>query len=429
MKKLQSIKLLSKTTFFYLVFTFLAFFLSAVFLIRDAEDFINEELEHRYNYTERKIRRHLGDEPSSLKIPRNAVLSQLAFTPEPATNPVYSDTLIFNSEIEEMQLYRKKTIIFEEKGVYYKLAITKSLQDFYRLKNDIFGALIPAFVILAIAIILFSSFLSGSLFKPFNKILLQMRTYKVGSEAGFKSVRTTTSEFKKMQQLYHEMVGRIEHDYRNLKEYTENMAHEIQTPLTVIRNKTESLIADEAIMNQHASTVKIIYDETNHISKLGNTLNLLTKIENQEFHNAEHISTRAVIKKHLESISEVARLKSLTIEKELSEKHVLFIDPFLLDIMFKNLLRNALRYGSQDGPIRIKTADDSFSLSNYGSPLEEGHERLFERFFRENGTRTSQGLGLSLVKKICDLNNLTISYMYEDNQHLFTIITNDQDLS
>jgi signal transduction histidine kinase len=225
------------------------------------------------------------------------------------------------------------------------------------------------------------------------------------------------------------MVGRIEHDYRNLKEYTENMAHEIQTPLTVIRNKTESLIADEAIMNQHASTVKIIYDETNHISKLGNTLNLLTKIENQEFHNAEHISTRAVIKKHLESISEEARLKSLTIEKELSEKHVLFIDPFLLDIMFKNLLRNALRYGSQDGPIRIKTADDSFSLSNYGSPLEEGHERLFERFIRENGTRTSQGLGLSLVKKICDLNNLTISYMYEDNQHLFTIITNDQDLS
>jgi signal transduction histidine kinase len=425
MKKFQSIKLLSKTTFFYLVFTFLAFFLSAVFLIREAEEFINEELEHRYNHTERKIRRQIEEENSPVKIPNNTVLTKLTYTSDLPTEPVYSDTLFFNSEAEEMQLYRKKTTIFEVGGGYYKLSITKSLQDFYRLKNDIFGALIPAFVFLAIAIILFSSFLSGSLFKPFNKILSQMRTYKVGSEAGIKTVRTTTSEFRKMQQLYHEMVARIEHDYRNLKEYTENMAHEIQTPLTVIRNKTENLIADEKLMEQHASSVKIIYDETNHISKLGNTLNLLTKIENQEFSNAEHIPTRAVIEKHLESISEVARLKSLKVEKELSEQYILFIDPFLLDILLKNLLRNALRYGSQEGPIRIKTTAKSFSVSNYGSPLEEGHERLFERFFRENGTRTSQGLGLSLVKKICDLNNLIISYKYENNQHLFTVVTND----
>jgi signal transduction histidine kinase len=256
-----------------------------------------------------------------------------------------------------------------------------------------------------------------------------MRTYQVGSEDSINQVKTTTSEFRKMQRLFHEMVDRIEHDYRNLKEYTENMAHEIQTPLTIIRNKTENLFADEVLMEKHASTVKIIYDETNHISKLGNTLNLLTKIENQEFSNAEHIATQAVIEKHLESISEVVRLKSLKIEKDLSEKHVLFIDPFLLDIMLKNLLRNALRYGSQEGPIRIKTTADRFSLSNYGSPMGEGQERLFERFFRGNGSQASQGLGLSLVKKICDLNHLTVSYIYENNQHTFTIITNNQDLS
>jgi signal transduction histidine kinase len=424
MKILQSIKLLSKTTLFYLVFTFLAFFLSAVFLTREAEEFINDELEHRFSYIEKKIRRQISEGKSPIKIPYSAVLSQLAYKSELTTKPAYSDTLIYNSEIEEMQLFRKKTIFFKEGNAYYKLAITKSLEDFYRLKNDIFGALIPAFVILAVAIILFSSLLSTSLFKPFNKILSQMRTYKVGSETDIKSVNTTTTEFRKMQQLFREMVDRIEHDYRNLKEYTENMAHEIQTPLTIIRNKTENLIADEALMEQQASTVKIIYDETNHISKLGNTLNLLTKIENQEFSNAERIPTRAIIEKHLDSISEVARLKSLKVEKELSEEHILFIDPFLLDIVFKNLLRNALCYGSQEGPIRIKTTADSISLSNYGSPLEQGYERLFERFYRANGTQTSQGLGLSLVKKICDLNSLTISYKYEHNQHLFRIVTN-----
>jgi len=427
MKKFQSIRLLSKTTLFYLVFIFLAFFLSAVFLIRDVEEFIDDELEHRFNYIERRIRRQLSAGKLPEKIPSNVVLSQFNRKPDQAAVPFYSDTLIYNLELEEMQLFRKKTIMFEENGIYYKLAITKSLEDFYRLKDDIFGALIPASIILAIAIILFNSLLSGSLFNSFNKILSQMKTYKIGSGAGVKTVKTTTTEFRKMQQLFHEMVERIENDYQNLKEYTENMAHEIQTPLTVIRNKTENLIADEVLMEKHASTIKIIYDETNHISKLGNTLNLLTKIENQEYSNTKRIRTRAVIEKHLESISELARLKSLKVVKELSEQHIFYIDPFLLDILIKNLLRNALRYGSQDGPIRIKTTAESFTVSNFGKPLEKGHERLFERFFRENGTRTSQGLGLSLVKKICDLNKLTISYMYKDNQHFFTIVTKDQD--
>ena len=428
MKQFQSIRLLSKTTLYYLGFTFLAFFLSAVILTKEAEEFINDELEHRFNYTERKIRRQLKTGKFPERIPSSAVLSQIAYKSNTTETPVYSDTMIFNSDTEEMQLFRKKTIYLKEAGVNYKLSIRKSLEDFYRLKNDIFGALIPAFAILAIAIILFNSLLSGSLFKPFNRILSQMRTYQVGAEDSIKVVSTTTTEFRKMQHLFHEMVERIEHDYRNLKEYTENMAHEIQTPLTIIRNKTENLIADEVLMEKHASIVKTIYDEVNHISKLGNTLNLITKIENQEFHNAERIQTRAVIERHLESISEVARLKSLQVEKELSERHFLNIDPFLLDILLKNLLRNALHYSSQEGPLRIKTTVKSISISNYGAPLEQGQEKLFERFSRQNGSKASQGLGLSLVKKICDLNNLTISYRYENNQHIFTITTNDQDL-
>jgi signal transduction histidine kinase len=424
MRKFRSIRLLSKTTLFYLLFTFLAFFLSAVFLTSQAEKFIHDELEHRFTHSENRVKRHLRAGKPADTLPANTILSEFKDgQADLILNPAYSDTLIYNSESEEMLLFRKKTTVFEEQGKYYKLAIIKSLDDFYRLKNDIFGALIPAFFILAIAIVLFNSLLSGSLFKPFNKILNQMKTYKVGSGANNRSVHTTTVEFKKMQQLFQEMVERIEHDYRNLKEYTENMAHEIQSPLTVIRNKTENLIADESLMKKNASTVKIIYDETNHLSKLGNTLNLITKIENQEFRNTVRIPTRAIIEKHIESISEVAHLKSLEIEKELSDEHILDIDPFLLDIVLKNILRNAIRYGCPDGPIKIKTTIDYLSVSNYGPPLEDAPDNLFKRFYKKNGSRASQGLGLSLVKKICELNNLTISYTYGNKQHIFTLLS------
>ena len=422
-EKIRSIKLLSKTTFIYLIFTFIAFFISAAFLTHDANEFINEEIEQRFRYSEHRIKRYLkaGKDHSYLRKSNTKVIL-LTDIPDTNVYPLYSDTLIYNSDLEEMQHFRTKTIVFEANDNYYKLTITKGMEDFYRLRDNIFEALFPAFIILAVVIVLFNYLMSGYFFHPFNKILEQMRFYKVGERSAIKKVTTNTNEFIKMQQLFHNMVERIENDYRNLKEYTENMAHEIQTPLTVIRNKTENLIADDRLMVRHADSVKIIYDETNHLSKLGNTLNLITKIENREFNNAIQIFTLPVVEKHVEAIRELARLKSLTIETDLSEEHYMKIDPFLLDIIMKNLLRNAIRYGTIEGSVHITTTANSLSVSNYGPPLEVPFEKLVERFYRNNGTQTSLGLGLALVKKICELNNLRIDYQYKDKQHFISIL-------
>ncbi|MCK5344261.1 MAG: hypothetical protein KAR20_12695, partial [Candidatus Heimdallarchaeota archaeon] len=75
-------------------FTFLAFFVSAVFLIQEAEEFINEELEHRFSYTTKKIRRQLraGNYPD--RLPSSAVLSEIPPKPIGELNPIYSDTLV-----------------------------------------------------------------------------------------------------------------------------------------------------------------------------------------------------------------------------------------------------------------------------------------------------------------------------------------------
>jgi len=248
-----------------------------------------------------------------------------------------------------------------------------------------------------------------------------MKYYTVGKKSDIEKIETSTVEFKKMQDLFHQMVERIEYDYRHLKEYTENMSHEIQTPLAVIRNKAENLIADESVMHRHSETVKAIYDETNHLTKLGNTLNLLTKIENGEFNKALQIDTRPVIEKHVAAVSELAALKSLSIETTLADRHRLLIDPFLLDIVLKNLLRNTISYGTPEGPIRIQTTAESLSISNYGPAPDIPEEKLFERFYRNHQQKTSLGLGLSLVKKICELNDLRIEYRYQDGQHIFTI--------
>ncbi len=421
MQKKRVIKLLTKTTFIYLIFTFIAFFSSAVFLTNETDEFIEGRLENRFRRYARHIEHHIQAGKGIDRLPPSVRIWRLASPADPSAYPAYSDTLIYNAEMDELQRFRKKTILLNIEGHFYRVEMVKAVEDFLRLRDDIFGSLIPAFILLALGIVLFNYLLSGYFFRPFNKILDVMKTYKVGRNKTVSRVPTSTAEFHRMQELFHKMIDRIEYDYRHLKEYTENMAHEMQTPLSIVRSKVEILMADDALMPKHAQTVKTIYDETNHLSKLSQTLNLITRIENGEFSNFKEIKTKDVIEKHVSAVRELAHLKLLSIETDLSENHYFYMDPFLLDMALKNLLRNAINYGQTEGPVRICTNSDQLSISNYGPPLDIPEEKMFERFYRKTNRQKSTGLGLSLVKKVCDVSLLNLEYRYHDGQHFFYI--------
>lgn len=420
MKK-RPLRLLTKTTSVYLVFTFLAFFASAHFLTREADAFIDQELENRFGWGERRIERHINRHPELGQVHPTTFISIYDRNTADGNYPIYIDTVMLNPEQNELQPFRKKIMLYKNDDQLYRVEIVLPTNDFMRLRDDIFEALIPAFIFLAIAIVLFNTFLSGYFFRPFNQILNQMKTFRMGEGRQTPPIQTDTTEFMRMQDLFRSMTCRIDRDYKNLKEYTENMAHEIQTPLTIIRNKSENLIADEMVMDRRATDVKTIYEETNQLSRLGNTLNLLTKIENREFNQTVHLRTRQVIEKHVEAICESARLKELTIETRLAEGHYLMIDPFLFDILIKNLLRNAIRYGTPEGPITVVTEKKSMRFQNYGPPLTGNADKIFKRFHSDPASKTSLGLGLSIVQRICELNDLTVIYTYADRQHIFSI--------
>ncbi|HNR68419.1 MAG TPA: HAMP domain-containing sensor histidine kinase [bacterium] len=421
MKHRHTFKLLSKTTLIYLLFTFFAFFASALLLMRNTDRFIDNELEGYFRYYEHRVQRFIKSDRKLEEVKRYPFILSIEPTAQADLTPVYSDTLVVNADTEAKQPFRIKTMVMQIDEQAYLVSLMRNSEDFYKLKEMIFRALIQVFVVLALVIVLFNTLLSGHFFRPFNRILQQMKNYKVGSGATLQHVNTNTVEFVRMQQLFSTMVERIENDYQNLKEYTEDMAHELQTPLAVLRSKTETLMADEQVMRRHRTAVKTLADEISHLSKLGNTLNLLTKIENKEFDNRERLVTRPIIERHIEAIAELVTLKSMTIEAQLADDHSLVIDPFLFDIVLKNLFRNAISYGSAAGPIRVISSDRILRVSNFGPPLAFPADKLFVRFSNRNGQHTSLGLGLSLVKKICEVSGIEIDYAYREGQHIFSL--------
>jgi len=196
MKVFKSFRLLTKTTLFYLVFVMITFFVSAHYLIYRANTYVTEETENIFKHRLKRINWFLQEHDTLINF-RNDEVVLLTDLIDTLNYPRYSDTLIFFSDLEEYQLHRQKITVVRNNNKAYLVKMLININDFTKLKRDIAHRIIPAFVILALLIILFSTLMSGFLFKPFHKILEQMNRYKIGKEIHISDVETSTFEFKK----------------------------------------------------------------------------------------------------------------------------------------------------------------------------------------------------------------------------------------
>lgn len=423
MSKKRTFNLLSRITFFYLIFTFVVFLFYAKFLTSEADEFIDSDLNRRFSWVERKVKYHLdeGTPPDSLLGSTVTMIKEVSKNCKASEYPVTEDYTVYHDEIERNLIHRKRIVLVASNGKSYRVEMNREVQNYYYFRDDIYEMIIPSFIVLVLFIVVSNALLSGYFLQSFKRILEQMQRYKVGGDHQLEKVKTRTTEFVEMQDLFNNMVARIDTDYNHLKEYTEDIAHEIQTPLAIIRNKAESLMISERLEEDDAKVIKTIYDEANHISKIGSTLNLITKIENGEFTDVKTINIKEDIVGQIEAIEELASLKNLIIEQNLNDNLEFKIDPYLFDIILKNLLKNAIRYGTTEGPIKIKTTETELMISNYGNPLSISEDQIFKRFVKGSSSSQSLGLGLALVSKICNVSNLEIKYSYHLHQHIFTL--------
>lgn len=422
MKK-RKFRLLSKVVFFYLLITLVSFITSALILQQEANKHMHNILENRFENRERYIKRILKNNPERLS--RISHSSAIEVNSIPESYPFYRDTLIMNEETQRKNFFRKKITYLTIEGKHYRVEMSKDAEELYKFRDDIRDIIIPILAILVIVTVLGNYLLSGFLLEPFQRILNRMSLYNIGQSRGTGPIKTSTKELHKLNILFEKMKNRIENDYFQLKEYTENMSHELQTPLSIIQNKTESLLSENSLTSEQVRKVKVIHDEVQGLSKLGSALNLITKIENKEFQNVKTIHTAPIIKNHIEKIEDIAAMKELTIESSLDEDHSFSIDPRLLDILIRNLVKNALRYSHNKSVVRIQTEGDRFSISNKGDKLNFSEEEIFSRFKKGN-EKQSVGLGLAIVKKICTVSHLQIHYHFEEGNHHFDIYPEKQ---
>lgn len=207
------------------------------------------------------------------------------------------------------------------------------------------------------------------------------------------------------------------------KDFFANASHELKSPLTTIIGYTEM------IKNGFFTEKKDIDDAMDRIlfaskrmDKIIKEMLKLSELEANTKKAKEDCSVLSSLKTQVQSLEEQAKEKEVTIEFS-GENFSVPFDKEDLDILFRNLIENAIRYNKENGKVFIRMNPDkrSVEIKDTGIGIaKEEQSRIFERFYRVDKARSRElggtGLGLSIVKHICENNQVKLTLQSELNQ-------------
>jgi signal transduction histidine kinase len=278
------------------------------------------------------------------------------------------------------------------------------------------------FIVLFITTLIVNWIINQTIWRPFRKSLQKICNAELQKMETIRFEETNIKEFNELNSSLNQMTSKIHRDYVNMKEFTENAAHEMQTPVAVVQSKLELLLQDQNLKNEQVDSIVQASEALTRLSKLNQSLLLLARIENNQFETNETISLTDVTKKYLKLFDELIKDKQLALETNFSEDWSLHLHPLLADTLISNLLGNAVKYNYSGGRIAITITSNKYHISNTSRLAGIDPQQIFKRFKKsKENTGNSTGLGLAIVKKICDTHDLAITYRAEDGLHEFVI--------
>jgi len=274
---------------------------------------------------------------------------------------------------------------------------------------------------LMVGIIWLSKRSAEKLWAPFYNTLNQIRNFEIDKNNQPKFVATDIAEFDTLNKSIDKLIEKNTAIYKNQREFIENAAHELQTPLALFQNKIDSLIQLDGITEQQSVLLGSLNDDVSRLNRLNKNLLLLSKIENSEALEKQPIVINDYINKHLDFFAEQAKSKNITVRTEFTDVLKIDANPGLTEVLINNLFLNAIRHNHQNGQIVITISNRSIAFLNSGSDSPLIAEKLFNRFAKLNPSSKGNGLGLAIIKKIAEINNWEVGYSFDNQFHAFTV--------
>lgn len=274
---------------------------------------------------------------------------------------------------------------------------------------------------LLIGIIWLSKLSSEKIWKPFYDTLNQIHSFEIDKNKPPRFMPTNIDEFDRLNKSLERLIEKNTAIYKSQREFIENAAHELQTPLALFQTKIDTLSQAEGISKEQSQLIGSLNNDVARMNRLNKNLLLLSKIDNDTYLEKQPVVLNDYIEKHLDFFTEQAESKLITVTLNMKEQTQLNTNPVLVEVLFNNLFMNAIRHNVKNGIIIISTEANTLTFTNTGEDKALNAGKLFNRFSKSDPSAQGNGLGLAIVKKIADLNNWEIHYYFQDNHHIFRV--------
>jgi len=399
----------------------LIFILSVPFLVeRIASEYTNYSLRDQQKKVMNNVRRHgvgfylQGDKSYG----SYTMLKEEYIALEPAGPGADMDTIQTEERIVEQDTlnYRVLSYTFRVGSNRYLLEIGKTTGSINQYNKPLQRIALYVLMGLIAVTIIIDLIFTRILISPLKEII---QTKLIKRKFPFKEpavpVKTSTGDFKYLDQSLIDLMDQINVDFEKEREFTANASHELMTPISILQTKMENLLAEENI--SEATTMSIIgmMKTLGRLKKISSSLLFISRIENAQFARTDQIKPAKLITDVLEEISHRMEEKGLKLHVSLSDDVTLNnVNQDLLFQFFYNLINNAIKYNVEKGSISISDhrgrSGYSIVISDSGIGIaKEELDFIFDRFRKTNlGENVGYGLGLSIVKSIAVYNGIDV---------------------
>jgi signal transduction histidine kinase len=331
---------------------------------------------------------------------------------------------VYNNVDKEMESFRILQFSVKTSKNNFNVRVKQSLVESEDLMKTILYLLISILLILTATLFLINYEIKKKVWKPFYKTIEQLKNFRVDNLHGLNLKSSKISEFNDLNFSLNELSANNKKVYQSQKEFTENASHELQTPLAIVQNNIELFWPTDGISSTQAKILDDISNATVRMSKLNQSLLLLSKIENKQFSETQYVNFNDITHQFLTNYQEQIKFKSLKLKTDFKELFTAEFDFNLAEILIGNLLLNALKYSPKESLIEINFSKNEIRISNNAEENSLDSEKLFKRFQRQNHQEKGTGLGLEIAKKIADSFNVKLNYKFENNRHFFILNKN-----
>lgn len=415
-------KLTAKSSIYYLIYTLFIFTVGTILFYFSIRNILFNAIDEALHQEKNQVIENLKYEKEFKELQNSDFIEIIEVGIDSKPYDKYYNTSIYDAQKKRYLNFRELKSVYKHDDSFYEITIRQPLNEAESLINSILPIEVILFLGLIIGVLLINRFISNKIWQPFYDLVDRLKNYDLMNIKIIPYQRSNVDEFDELSEIVEKMTTRIYKDFNSQKEFNENSSHELQTPLAIIRNKLELLIQSKNLNDDDMVLIDSIFYSITRLTQLNKGLILLSKIENNQYRESSKVDIEQLLKKVLFSFEEFISQKNITVETHHIYPIIISANQTLIETLLFNVISNAIRHNIEDGgTIKISLSKNCLEIENTGSELPFDAERMFERFLKKSSSEMSVGLGLSIVKKICDYYKYKLTYLNKKDIHTLTI--------